>query len=288
MGGSTKQTTNTKQTTEPWSVAQPALRGILGGVGGINPWLNPEQTGAINSMTGIAQQGNPFFQGISNFAQEALGGGGNYSPLLSGAYEALQRGLGPTAGGNFLDPQSNPFFAATTQALGNDVQNRLSAMYAGAGRDPAGAGSFPGALARGISEATAPLYAGAYDTERNRQLGAMNTLFGAGAQTAGGLSGLDTSRFANMGQGIAAAQAATEAQIDPYRRILEAEAMRQGIPLGIFQNLASIVNPIASLGGTTQGTSTSRTQHPWWQPVAAIGQAFGGGRGGGGGGGGGG
>ncbi len=111
--------------------------------------------------------------------------------MVNDAYSQFQSGLAPTAGGQFLDPNKNPWFANVTNTIGNDVQNRVNAMYAGAGRDPAGAGSYPQTLARGIAEGTAPVFGGQYNTERQNQLGAISNLFQGGGATAGLLSGLD-------------------------------------------------------------------------------------------------
>lgn len=111
--------------------------------------------------------------------------------MVNDAYSKFQSQLGPTASGQYTDPNTNPFFAATTAGIGNDVQKRISDLYAGSGRDPAGAGSFPQTLGRGIAEGTAPVYAGQYNAERQNQLGAIGNLFQGGGATAGLLSGLD-------------------------------------------------------------------------------------------------
>ncbi len=118
--------------------------------------------------------------------------------IVNDAYSQFQQGLAPTAGGQFLDPNKNPWFANVTNTIGNDVQNRVNAMYAGAGRDPAGAGSYPQTLGRGIAEGTAPVFANQYNAERQNQLGAIGNLFQGGGATAGLLSSLDQAPLQNL------------------------------------------------------------------------------------------
>jgi hypothetical protein len=131
--------------------------------------------------------------------------------MVSDAYSQYQTNLAPTASGQFLDPNSNPFFSQAATGVADSVQGRLSALYAGSGRDPAGAGSYGGNLGKGIAEALAPMYANQYNAERQNQLAAQNSLYGAGGQTAGLLSSLDQiplqQLLAKMGAVLPAASA---------------------------------------------------------------------------------
>src|SRR5499433_1369960 len=193
MGGSSRQTQQTRQVTQPWAATQPALDSILAGVramAGSAP-LSAAESGALDTLAANAAAGNPYQGQIGTLASDLFTGGPDRSGLVNDAYARLQSQLGATAAGDYLDPAKNPFFNQTTQTIANDVQSRLAGMYAGAGRDPVGAASFGGELGQRIAAGTAPVFANAYNTERENQLSAMNALFGAGSQTANLLAGFD-------------------------------------------------------------------------------------------------
>ena len=290
MGGSSKQTQSTSQTTTPWSGATPALNSILGGISSINPGLSGLSSGALAGIEANAANGNPYASGIGNVASTLLQGGGpDRSGYATGAYQSPQNNLADTASGKFLDPNSNPYTSGILDAITNSARNSVAGMYAGSGRDPAGAGSFGYTLGKGVSEAAAPALAGIYGQERQNQLNAANTLYGAGNTTGGLLSGLDQTRLANQGAGIQAATAALSARNQPFNSTLEAEAQRSGIPLGILSQLAGITTPMAQAFGTTNGNSMTTGQMSGAQQFATILQGIGAlsgfGKGGGGGGG---
>jgi len=272
--GDTTTTQNSSQHTEPWKATRPVLDSIVGGLKNINPGLSGNQSGALDSLVALARAGNPYAPAIDSYATTMLAGGGpDRTGLVRDAYNNYQANLQGTAAGDYLDPQKNPFFANTTNAIGNDVWNRVSGLYAGSGRDPAGAGNFGYNVSRGIAEGTAPVYGSIYSQERGNQLNAANSLYGAGNTTAGALSGLDQQRLANQGQGVGAAQAATNAAADPYTRILAAEAQRKGIPLSLLSQIQNIVQPMAQGFGTTTGTQSTTTPTNWGQLAVGAGMA---------------
>lgn len=272
MGGKNTTTTQQQQqsTSQPWLEAQPQLKNILGQLGGIDTSLTPNQSGALDQTVALARAGNPYAPGIDSFVTNALAGGGpDRTGLLTDAYTRYQNDLAGTARGDYLDPHKNPFFDTTTNSITNDIQNRVNGMFAGAGRDLSGANQ--GVLAKSISEGLAPVYGSIYNTERGNQLNAINALYGAGNTTAGNLSNLDQQRFANQGAGVSAAYQADQAKYDPYNQILAAEATRRGIPLSTLQQIAGIATPIASLGRSSEGTSTTTTTQPSQLLPALIG-----------------
>jgi len=279
MGGSSRQTQQTRQVTQPWAAAQPALDSILANVGTMaaSAPLSAAETGALDTLAANAAAGNPYAAPLGSLASDLLAGGPDRSGLVNDAYARLQSQLGATAAGDYLDPAKNPFFNQTTQAISNDVQSRLAGMYAGAGRDPAGAASFGGELGQRIAAGTAPVFADAYNTERQNQLSAMNALFGAGSQTANLLAGFDRAAMANRQAGIAAADAALNAQNYGANQALAVEAQRRGIPLNALTQLANIVTPIARLGSTTEGMQTT-TNKQAFNPLSLV-PLFTGGRG---------
>jgi hypothetical protein len=250
----------------------------LGGIEGLtgNTGLTGNESGALAGLEGVANRGNPFLGGIRDYANLALSGGPDRSGMINDAYKRYQDQLGSTANGDYMDPNKNPWFSQVTQSIGNDVQNRLSGLYAGSGRDPAGAGNFGYNLGKGVGEATAPIFSDAYNRERQNQLNAQGSLYGAGNTTGGLLSGLDTQRLANMQAGVGAAGSAMNAETAPFNQMLAAEAQRRGIPVSMLQQLAGIAGPIAQLGGTSKGTSTGTSTASGAQQFAQIGQGLGG------------
>ena len=267
MSSESTSTKNESATKNPWDPAQPALKSIISGVEGMagKAGLTGNETGAINSLVGLARAGNPFAPAIDSYATTMLAGGGpDRTGLIGDAYNNYKTNLQGTAAGDYLDPNKNPWFSTVTQTIGNNVQNRLAGLYAGSGRDPAGAGNFGYNLGKGIAEATAPVFSDAYNRERTNQLNAVGALYGAGNTTGGLLSQFDQTRLGNMGAGVNAANAAISAAADPYNRVLAAEAQRRGIPMSMLQHLAAIATPIAGLGGTSTGTTTAtQTKSPW-------------------------
>ena len=271
MGGSSRQTQQTSQVTQPWAATQPALDSILANVGAMagSVPLSTAETGALDTLAANAAAGNPYAGRLGSLASDLLAGGPDRSGLVNDAYARLQSQLGATAAGDYLDPARNPFFNQTTQAIANDVQNRLGGMYAGAGRDPAGAASFGGELGQRIAAGTAPVFANLYNTERQNQLNAANQLYGAGSQTANLLAGFDRAAMANRQAGIAAADAALNAQNYGANQALAVEAQRRGIPLNTLAQLANIVTPIARLGSTTEGTQTTTSKQDF-NPLSLL------------------
>lgn len=154
MGGQSQQGGQQSQSMEGYGPAMGQINSLLGQVG--NMGAPPDRTGMVND-----------------------------------AYSQYRSDLAPTASGQYLDPNSNPFFSQTASGITDETVNRLAGMYAGSGRDPAGAGSFAGNAGRGVADALAPMYMNAYNMERQNQIGAQDKMYGAGGQTAGLLSSLD-------------------------------------------------------------------------------------------------
>jgi hypothetical protein len=286
MGGTTQQTsktTNTNQNTSgstsantsgtqrastsssqvqtralaPWAGTEDLLGSILGRLGDIPTGLTAAEDAALRSLSGLAAAGNPYAGAIGGAASELLGGGPDRTPMINDAYQQYQRALQPFASGAHVDPSANPFYSTVADTIGTDVENRLKGMYAGSGRDPAGAGNYGYNLARGIAEGTAPVFQNQYNLERGRQLDAITGMYGAGNTTGGLLSSLDRARLANMQAGIGAADAALNAQMWGPTQMLAVEAQRRGIPLQALAAQYGMVLPAAQAFGTQTGSGTS-------------------------------
>ncbi len=275
MGGETEttKTTSQNQTRDPWGPSSGLLSGILGKLGGINTNLTGTESGALDSLLGNAGFLGQFTPQVSAYTNQLLGGGTDRTGLVNDAYSRYQQQLAPTAAGDYLDPNKNPWFSQVTANIGNDVMNRVNSMFAGSGRDPAGAGSYGQTVGRGITEGTAPIFAQMYNTERGRQMDAIGGLFGGGGQTAGLLSNLDQTALSNKGQGVNAARMAQMFSNDPAMQQLAVEAQRRGIPLSMLSQIAGIGLPIGQAFGSSNmtGTETSKQEQPFnWMSLAPL------------------
>lgn len=261
MGGTSKQQSSQSQSsqTNPWAPTQGPLNQIIGQISGQLGSSAPTgaENAAIDQLSMNAQQGNQFAPQINQLAKDLFAGGPDRTGMVNQAYSDYQTALNPFASGQFVDPSQNPALRGYLDTISSDIQNRVNAQFAGAGRDMSGMNQ--GAIARGITEGTAPVLLNAYNAERDRQLGAINSLYGAGNTTAGLLSNLDQNAFANRGAGVAAAEQAMTARDAGPTGVLNAESMRRNLPLSNISNLLNLILPIAGLGGQSQGTGTSNT-----------------------------
>jgi hypothetical protein len=284
MGGTTQETnktTNTRQNTSgatsantsgtqsantsssqsqtqalaPWAGSANLLGDILSRLGGVPAGLTGAESGALDQLSGIAAAGNPYAPAIGAVATQLLGGGPDRSASVNNAYQQYQQQLQPFVSGQYVDPASNPALQGYLDTIRNDVGNQVNGMFAGAGRDLSGLNQQ--ALARGIAQAEAPVLLDAYKDARNQQLGAINSLYGAGNTTGGLLSSLDQARLGNMQAGIGAADAANAAGMWGPTQMLAIEAQRRGIPLQALAAQYGMVLPAAQAFGTRSGSGAS-------------------------------
>jgi hypothetical protein len=262
MGGTTQtQDKNTFQQTQPWAPVQPVLTGILGQLGNVNPSLTGAENAALGGLSANSGFLDQFTPQATGLAQTLLGGGTDRTGLVNDAYTRYANALQPFAGGDYVNPASNPGLQSYLATIQNDVANQVNGTFAGAGRDLSGINQQ--ALARGIAQGEAPVLNDAYNTARNQQLGAINSLYNAGNTTGGLLSQFDQTRLANEQAGLNVAKAAQGFANDPFNQQLAIEAQRRGIPLSVMQQIAGIATPIAGLGHTSTGTSTQTTSTPF-------------------------
>ncbi len=264
--------------TSPWAPAANTVQGLLGSLGGINAGPNATQSGAINQLTGLGLAGDPYQGQIGNVANTLLSGGGanSFAPIVNKAYQTYQNQVGPTASGQYTNPNTNPFFQQTTDTIAQDTARQLGGLYAGSGRDPVGASNYAQQLGRGIAQGTAPVFSNVYEQERQNQLGAAGNLFGAGGTTAGLLSGLNQTSLGNMQAGIGAAGAANQSAAYGPLLQLQAQAQATGIPLQTLAAQMGIALPAAQAFGTTvgnnqgnvQGQNQTQNTSPLWQQIA--------------------
>lgn len=254
---SATQQTQTQSKTSPWGPTQKPLKEIVSGIGTEVPNYQPTaaETGALDTISANAQAGNPYVPQIKSLADDLFGGGVDRTGMASDAYTDYKAQAQPYLDPGYLDPANNPAFKNYMSTISDDIQNRVNGMFAGGGRDLSGMNTQT--LARGITEGTAPVFANQYNQNVATQRGMMDNLYNAGGNTTGILSGLDQTALGNRAQGVGAAAEVLGAQNSGAKSILEAEAMRRGLPLGNLQNLSSLLLPIAGAGSQSSGTATS-------------------------------
>jgi hypothetical protein len=272
MGGtSQEQTKTTTQQTQPWVPAVPALQGILGQLDPSTAKLTDNENAALGGLAGNAGFLDQFTPQATSLANTLLAGGPDRTGLVNNAYAAYQKALQPFASGDYVNPASNPALQGYLSTIQSDVANQVNGMFAGAGRDLSGANLQT--LARGIAQGEAPVLNDAYNTARNQQIAAINSLYGAGNTTGGLLSNLDQVKLGNEQAGLNAAKTAQGFANDPYNQMLAVEAQRRGIPLQTMAEMMGIALPAAQAFGTTNGTTNQTTTTPF-NPLSLLPLAF--------------
>lgn len=265
MSGQDQQTQQQTQAskTDPWAPAQPALMDLLKRYGGMSTDVTGGQSQALASLTGAAS-------GIPNFGNAATGTlanlwGSDTSPqvgMLTGAFNQLNNNIGGTASGAELDPYNTPGFSDAINTMTNDITNKVKGVYAGSGRDPSGAGSFAGSLGRGLTQGISPTIAAQFNQNKQNQLGAANTLFGAGGTTAGGITQQQQVPLTNAMQALGLIPAATNAYTAPATAQLGAANTAYSQPWTNLQSLLGPLMGIAGLGQSSSGTSNTVNTTP--------------------------
>ena len=251
-----KKKTNASSTTQPWGPAIPHLTSLLGdldiagaGLGRITPM----QTASFGDLTRNADTAGQFTPDIERLTRD-LFSTTSTSGQAGDAYRTLQEQIGGFASGERTDPRSDPTLRALLDSVGEDATNRVNAMFAGAGRDLSGA--HMGALGREITRAEAPILTEAYNRNLDRQLGAAQTLFGAGTGTAQLTHALDTGALETRTRGIQTAEAALTALNLPANIRLQIEEQMKTLGVEELGLLAPMLAQLAGLGQQSTGTQT--------------------------------
>lgn len=254
-----KSSSNTKTTQDPWKPTIDYLSDYIrlsGNQGGIG--LSPDQQASMSALKGNAAGGNPFTPQIGQLANDAL----NYSAGTQATDQAnqglsdLQSQLGSYASGQNLDPMSNPYLQGMLTQVADDAQNRINAMFAGAGRDLSGANQM--AVGRGVTQAQLPLLLQQFNRGQDQQFDAAKTLYGATRDTAAFGSDQRANELATRGQGIGLAQAALDARDWGAQRLFDLDQAIKSVPYEDIAQLLAIMQPVAGLGG--QGTSNTNSK----------------------------
>lgn len=277
--GTSKSTTQQSSVQDPWGKAVPTLQGILGQVNsnlgntGVTGAESAALTGGVNNANSWTSQFSPQ---ISGYAQTLLNGGGatDQAGNVNTNYQRYVDQTNPLASNTNYNPYDTPGFRDALNTLTSDITQGVNGSFAAAGRDFSGANSQ--ALSRGILQGVAPTIAAQYNQNVQNQQGAAGNLYNAGNTNAGILTGLQQQKLANQGQGVTASGQALDASNAGNEAALAAEAQRRNIPVQALGLLAQIGIPIAGLGGSASGTSTTEKQASPLEQIMGIGQTIGG------------
>jgi len=225
-------------TPQPWAAVNPYLRTGYGWAKDLmedpNGFAGPYGGPRVAGFSGVTQdamggmlnraQGGLSEAGMGSYIQQALGqgnfnlaGAGQTAGGLMGGLGQAQNQFGATAGGAFLganpylDAQFNRAAGAATREFQNTVMPGINTMFGAGGRSGSGlqqsmqqeAMANFGERLGGIG---ADLYGRAYETERDRMMGAAGQLQSGAIAGMGGMGDLFGRISADQGQGLDAAR----------------------------------------------------------------------------------
>jgi hypothetical protein len=279
------------------TAAQP-YNAALGGTTSTNPMLNGIASGAngINTGSGFASLFNNQGVGYNSAAENALrsifgaGGGistgGLYQNLLNsngignnaaaeGIFGEVARNTNPSAADQYLGGMAqggntiNPFVQQIADSNADRIKNRVGSAMSGAGRY----GSFAhgDALAKSISEANNPMFAQAYESDRNRQLAATGQIdaarIGYGNQRMQGAQGMLGARQNDLQGALASLQGLTGTQAQNVQNQMGAATGWAGVrnqdlqgAMGALQGMTGVQNQNLQNQMGASGAGTQQQQ----------------------------
>ena len=216
----------TTQTPQPYAPAEPFLKDILGEAQNVYRSGVGRQFFPSSTVVPFADQ----TQQALNLQQAAA---------LEQMQPSTLQGQAATTLGNLASgTASNQFLDQLRQGITSDVMGNVQTQFGGMGRT----GTSPGAqqaVARGITQAYAPIATGLQQQERDRQLRAAQTLSPLQEQ----MDLRQTSGIASLGGVGAAYENLAQRQLqDQIARF----QFGQQAPIQALQNYAGLITPIAS------------------------------------------
>ena len=248
MGGENKQTQTQTSTVKPLDFAMPGIQGVTNQVTGLldQTGMTPGQSQAYGNITETARGYEPQFQGLLSNAFSG-GGVGDYNQNIINSMNLLKEQMTPIAQGQNLNVAQNPYLNDIISQNNDAIRNQVGSAFAGAGRSFSGA--HMGALGKALADSANRIRYNAYNDERNRQVNALNQLFGASVQGAGAL---DASALNNYNVQQSAPGLLQYASAGDYAALDEENAKFQ-IPTQNLGALSNIIVPIAGLGRQIEG-----------------------------------
>jgi len=258
---SKKTTTNQSSQTEPWGPAIPYLVNFLKDADLTRSTLGPsgDQLDAYAGLKTKAAAGAPWLSEIEKLTSDAFGTTSR-TGMIDDAYTGLKTGLADVAAGKNLDILSDPRIQAMLKTVGDDVQNRIAGVFAGAGRDVAGNAAGQGAIAKGVTAAQLPILLQEFARQQGRTDAAVRDIAQGGYSAATTGQQLDADAMARRKAGIDLMKQFLTARDLPENTILNLDQQLKSMPFEDLSLYASLLLPIAGLGQQQAGTSTSKTR----------------------------
>ena len=252
------QSTTESQTKNPWAPTIAPLKGLISQVDSLrksNTGPTQGQTAAYGELKDVVAQGNPYAGQIGSLANDLFGTQSRAGDV-TGAYDDLKRRLTPTADGQNLNLEQNPYIQRLLQQTTDDAVNRSRAYFAGAGRSFSDV-DMTGAV-KAASDAQLPTLSNLYQQEQARTDQAARDLYTYGSGAATTAANLDASAAEMRGAGIDVGNAALDAKVWGPNKMLELEQQLKDLPISDLERIANILFPAAGLGGTSTGQSDTK------------------------------
>ncbi len=262
--GSKSSETQQNSQTNPWAPTQPALMDFLGKIRSVNTNVTPTQNAAFSQLEQNASQGDPNAGATRRLSTDLLNSQ-SWAPMATQAYGNLQGQLGDIANMN-VDPTQTPGIQGLLATIRNDISNQVNGQFAAAGRDLSGMNEQT--LARGIAQGEAAPLLAQYNQNVAAKSAAANALQQAGLNTATTGQGLDAAQAGLRQAGVSVGDAALAQSNYAPNSLLTLEQQKQALPFANLGMLASLLYPMAGLGGQSSGTSntTSDSFGFGWNP----------------------
>jgi hypothetical protein len=254
----TNSSQNTSTTSNPWAPAIPALTGLINTASSTPTGVTPAQTGAFSTLLSNAAQGDPGAGLIQQNAKTQLGTG-NQTGTVNNALSAETADLTPIANGSETNLATNPQVQGLLNTIQQQTTNAVNQQFAGAGRSNSGQNAE--AIALGLSQGEAAPLLNEYNVLQGNQINAAEGLGNATNAATATNAGLTAAQIGAQDAGVATDQAGIQAANYAPTQALNIGEQQTALPFQNMGLLASILAPLAGLGGTSnsnsQGTSVT-------------------------------
>lgn len=228
-GGSSGGSTTTVQKADPWAGAQPYISDYL--KTGKQVSNRPFEFYNGDTIAGFSPEQE---LGFNLSTQRALSG----SPTLN----AANQNITDTLNGNYLSPDSNPFFKGTVDQAMGDVQSRVNSQF---NNSNFGGSAHQEVMSRSLGNVANDMYSNNYQNERSRQLQASTQ-----APMLAGADYMDSAQLQGVG---AQRQGLAQSYMNDAKSTFDQAA---NFPYTQLNRYGDVVRAGQGVGGTTTSTGT--------------------------------